>query len=70
MHVYVFVYEFLLIVLSGGEILPEYSLRKTSVKCLFSEILLFNLNLDHVRLYEVDLLCFPANRGRYSSSAG
>lgn len=43
--------------------------RKTCVKCLFSVILLSNLNLDHVRQYDVDVLCFPAKRGSNRSSA-
>ena len=48
---------------------PEYIHRKISVHCPFSVIALSNLNSDHVRLYDVDPLYFPANRGSYRSSA-
>lgn len=41
-------------------------LRRICVKCSFSVIL--NLDLNYVRLYDVDPLCFPANRGSYRSS--
>lgn len=49
---------------------PECIHRKISVQCPFSVIALSNLNLDHVRLLDVDPLYFPANRSSYRSSAG
>lgn len=51
---------------------PEYFLLKTSIMCPFSVILVLNLNLVHVRICDVDTLCFflPAKRGSYRSSAG
>lgn len=36
----------------------------------FLVILLSNLYLDRVRLHDADVLCFPAKRGSYRSSAG
>lgn len=35
----------------------------------FQYIILSNLNFDHLRLYDVELSCFPANRGSSRSSA-
>ena len=48
----------------------EYFLRNTRVTCSLPVILLLNVNLDHVGLYDVDSLCSPAERGSSSSSAG
>lgn len=50
--------------LSGAWIFPQTNM------CSFSVILLCNLNLDNVRLCDVDPLCFPVNRGIYRSHAG
>lgn len=41
-------------------------LRKTCVKCLYSVLLLLNLNVDHVMLYDVEPLCLWCS---YNSSA-
>ena len=49
---------------------PGYFLRKTSVKCFILVLLSLNLNLNHVRLHDVESWCFSANRGSYGSSAG
>lgn len=45
--------------------LSEYA---ASLKFLLLTIFLYmtNLNLDHVILYDVALLCFPSNGGSYS----
>lgn len=47
----------------------EYVLKKTRILFIISNFV-FCMNLDHVRLCEVDLLCFPADRSSCSSSAG
>ena len=39
--------------------------QTASVKCPF-----FNLNLDHVGLYDVDPVRLPVKRGKYRSVAG
>lgn len=49
---------------------PEYFLRKACIKCVFSVILLSKLNLNYVRVYDVDPLRFPANWDSYRSYAG
>lgn len=49
---------------------PEYFLRKACIKCSFSVILLSNLNLNYVRVYDVDPLRVPANWDSYRSYAG
>lgn len=60
----------MLLLLSGTQVLwghrgafffcqaPEYFLLKTSIMCPFSVILVLNLNLVHVRICDVDTLCF------------
>ena len=47
-----------------------YFLRKTLAKTSLSVILSFNSKVYTETQYDVDLLCFPANRGRHRSSAG
>lgn len=45
--------------LGRGTVMSQtgYFFRKTCVNCSFSVILLLNLNLDHVRLYDLENLC-------------
>lgn len=42
---------------------PSYFLRKPCVNCSFSVISVSYLNLDHLRLHDVDSLCLPAATG-------
>lgn len=46
-----------------------YLIRKKCVQYPIVLILLSYLNLYHVRLHDVDLLCFPGNRGSDRSSS-
>lgn len=47
---------------------PGYFLRKTYEMCSFTVMFLPNFNLDHVRLFDMDPLCFTPYRACYRTT--